>query len=143
MRTQQKTVMHKPARGISPETNPASTLGLGLEAQNLEKINLLFNHPICGILLWETELTQTIKWLCNITHWCCSVAKSCTILSDHMDCSMSDLPLFHYLLEFAQAYVHWINGTIQPSHPLPPSSPFVFNLSQHQGIFHIFWHFYY
>ena len=37
--------MHKPGREISPETNPASTLGLGFEAQNLEKINLLFNSP--------------------------------------------------------------------------------------------------
>ena len=37
--------MHKPGREISPETNPASTLGLGFEAQNLEKINLLFKLP--------------------------------------------------------------------------------------------------
>ena len=29
----------------------------------------------------------------------------------------------------------WISDAIQPSHPLPPSSPFALNLSQHQGLF--------
>ena len=30
--------------------------------------------------------------------------------------------------------LNWYNA-VQPSHPLPPSSPFAFNLSQHQGLF--------
>ena len=38
------------------------------------------------------------------------------------------------LLEFAQVHVLWINDSIQPSHPLPPSS-FAFYLSQHQCLF--------
>ena len=33
------------------------------------------------------------------------------------------------LLEFAQVPVHWICDTIQPRHPLSPSSPSAFNLS--------------
>ena len=41
-----------------------------------------------------------------------------------------DVP--HHLMEFAQIYVHCINDDIQPSHPLSPSSPSTFNLSQHQ-----------
>ena len=41
-----------------------------------------------------------------------------------------------YLLELAQAHVHGVSDAFQPSHPLPPSYPFVFNLSQHQGLFH-------
>ena len=41
-----------------------------------------------------------------------------------------------YLLEFAQAHVHGVSDAFQPSHPLPPSYPFVFNLSQHQRLFH-------
>ena len=45
------------------------------------------------------------------------------------------LPVPHYLLKFSQAQVHWISDAIQPSHPLPPSSPFAFNLSHHQGLF--------
>ena len=47
-----------------------------------------------------------------------------------MDCSTPGFPVLHYLPEFAQAHVHWVGDTIQPSHPLPPS--FAFNLTQHQ-----------
>ena len=39
------------------------------------------------------------------------------------------------LPEFAQIHVHWVSDAIQSSHPLPPSSPFAFNLSQHQSWF--------
>ena len=52
-----------------------------------------------------------------------------------MDCSTPDLPVFHYLLEFAQVHVHCISDAIQPSHPLMPSSPSALDLSQHQGLF--------
>ena len=36
-------------------------------------------------------------------------------------------------MEFTQVHVHWMDDAIQPSHPLLPSSPFAFNLSQHQS----------
>ena len=39
------------------------------------------------------------------------------------------------LLEFTQTHVHWIGDTIQLSHPLSSSSPPIFNISQHQGLF--------
>ena len=32
-----------------------------------------------------------------------------------MDCSMPDFPVLHYLPEFAQTHVHWVDGAIQPS----------------------------
>ena len=51
-----------------------------------------------------------------------------------MNCSMPGLPVHHQLLEFIQTHVHWASDAIQPSHPLPSSSPFAFNLSQHQGL---------
>ena len=51
-----------------------------------------------------------------------------------MNSSRSGFPVLHCLLEFAQTHVHCVNDTIQPSHPLSRSS-FVFNLSQHQGLF--------
>ena len=41
----------------------------------------------------------------------------------------------HHLLKFAQVHVHWIGDAIQLSHPLLPSSPSAFNLSQHRGLF--------
>ena len=44
-------------------------------------------------------------------------------------------PVLHYLSEFAQIHVHWVDDVFQPYHPLLPSSPFAFDLSQHQGLF--------
>ena len=66
---------------------------------------------------------------------CCSVAKSCPTLCDPVDCSTLGLPVNHQLLELAQTHVHWAGKGIQPSHPLLPSSPPAFSLSQHQGLF--------
>ena len=43
--------------------------------------------------------------------------------------------VLHYLPEFAQTHVHWVDDVIQPSHPLSPLSPPALNLSQHQGLF--------
>ena len=58
-------------------------------------------------------------------------------------CSTLGFPVLQYLLEFAQVHVHWVGDAIQPSHHLPPSSPFVFNVSQHQRFWpsalHIRW----
>ena len=51
-----------------------------------------------------------------------SVAQSCPILCDPMDCSMPGLPVHHHLPEFTQTHIHWVGDAIQPSHPL--SSPF-------------------
>ena len=42
----------------------------------------------------------------------------------------------HQLAELAQTHVHCVGDTIQPSHPLSSPSPPIFNLSQHQGLFH-------
>ena len=64
-----------------------------------------------------------------------SVAQLWPTLCNPMDSSMPGLPDPHYLLELAQVHVHWLHDVIQPSHPLLASSPFVFSLSQHQGLF--------
>ena len=48
---------------------------------------------------------------------------------------MPGFPVHHQLLEFTQTHVHWVGNAIQPSHPLSPPSPPIFNLSQHQGLF--------
>ena len=63
---------------------------------------------------------------------CCSVTRSCLILSYPMDCSMPGFPVHHCFPEFAQTHVHWVNDAIQPSHPLSSPSPPVLNLSQHR-----------
>ena len=61
--------------------------------------------------------------------------QSCPSLCDPMDCSRPGATVLHYLPELAQTQVHWVSGTIQPSHPLLPPSPPVLNLSQHQSLF--------
>ena len=50
-----------------------------------------------------------------------------------MDCSRPGIPVLHYLLDFAQIHMHWVDDAIQPSHPLPPLSPHALNLSQYQS----------
>ena len=64
-----------------------------------------------------------------------SVAQSCPILCNPMNCSTPGLPVHHQLPESTQTYVHWVGDVIQPSHPLSSPSPPAFNLSQHQGLF--------
>ena len=73
---------------------------------------------------------------CTVYMSCCSVVQSWLTIWDPMDCSMPGLPVLHYLPEFAQTHVHWVNDAIQPSHLLSPPSP-ALNLSQHQGLFQL------
>ena len=54
-----------------------------------------------------------------------------------MDCDMSGFPVSHYIPEFAQTHVHWVNDAIQPSHPQTPHLHWLtyfdsFTLSQSQ-----------
>ena len=52
---------------------------------------------------------------------CCSVAQLCLTPRNAMDCSMPDFPVLHYLLEFAQTRVHWVDDAINHlilCHPL-------------------------
>ena len=67
-------------------------------------------------------------------HHCCSVAKLCLTLCDHVNCSRPGSPVLHYLPEFAQIHIHWVGDAIQPSHPLSSPSPPALNLSHHQGL---------
>ena len=63
------------------------------------------------------------------------VVHSCLTLCNPMDCSTPGFPVLHYLLEFVQTHVHWVNDTIQASHPLFSPSPPALSLSQHQSLF--------
>ena len=63
--------------------------------------------------------------------FCFSVAQSCPILCNLVDCSTPGFPVLHHLLELAQTHVHWVSDVIQPFHPLSTTSPPAFNLSQH------------
>ena len=52
-----------------------------------------------------------------------SVAQSCPALCDPKDCSMPGFSVHHQLLELTQSHVHWVDDSIQPSHPLSSPSP--------------------
>ena len=71
----------------------------------------------------------------NYVCCCCSVAESSQTLCNPMDCSTPGFPVSHYLLEFAQTHVHWVDDAMQSSHPLLLPSPPALNLSQHHGLF--------
>ena len=52
-----------------------------------------------------------------------------------MKCSTPGFPVHHQFPEFAQTHAHQVGDIIQPYCPLSSSSPHVYNLSQHQGLF--------
>ena len=56
-------------------------------------------------------------------------------LCNLMDYSTPGSSALHNLLEFAPIHVDRVSDATWPSHPLSSSSPFAFNLSQHQGLF--------
>ena len=54
---------------------------------------------------------------------CSSVTQLCPTRCDPRHCSMPGFTVLHYLPEFAQTHVHWVDDAIQPSHPLSSPSP--------------------
>ena len=93
-------------------------------------------------LIWKSPVYES-KPSC-----CCTVTKSCLTLCNPMDSSMP-VHVLHVLHGGCQAP---LSSTVSQSllkfmsfesvmlsnhlsHPLPPPSPFAFNLSQHQGLF--------
>ena len=87
-------------------------------------------HSVGKAKLTESQLKGSV-----LTFYCCSVAKLCPALCNPAKCPMLGFPVLHYLLQFAQIHVHWVNDAIQTAHSLLPPSPPAFNLSQNQGLF--------
>ena len=98
---------------------------------NSAKVNIGV-HVSFQIMIFLCICVQ--EWVYRIMLFC-SVAKLYPTLCNPRDCNTSDFPVLHYLLEFAQTHVHWVDDAIQPSHPLLPPSPSALSLSQHQGLF--------
>ena len=67
-------------------------------------------------------ITQVGKYTNSGFGFCCSVADSCLSILNPMGCSTPGPLAPHHLLEFAKVHVHGISDTMQPSHPLSPSS---------------------
>ena len=67
------------------------------------------------------------------------VVQSCPTVWDPMDYSTPGFPVLHYVPEFVQTHVHWVNDAIQSSHLLSRTSLPALNLSQNQGHFLLSW----
>ena len=78
---------------------------------------------------WKSSIFQVLKHSVQFH----SVAQSCPILCDPMNCCTPGLPVHHQLPEFTQTHVHQVSDAIQPSHPLSSPSPPAPNPSQHQS----------
>ena len=62
-------------------------------------------------------LSSQVRFCCCY----CSVTNSSLTLCDLMDCSMPGSSVHHYVPEFAQVHVHWVDDAIQPlSHLICP-----------------------
>ena len=97
---------------------------------------LLYVVVYCQVIFYHMDMPKFVN---PITWWqwflffyfyfcCCSVAKPCLT----MVWSMSGISIPHHLPEFAQFHDQWISDTIQPSHPLSPSSYYYFNGQPHE-----------
>jgi len=93
--------------------------------QSLVHIRSKFQHSHPKIIMSSLGFYKLNDLQHSGLCWC-SVTKSYPTLHDPVDCSTPGFLVPHYLLEFAQVHVHCISDTIQPSHPLSPSSPSIF-----------------
>ena len=93
--------------------------------------SFLFLLVLCPFLVHLVVLfindTLCVHFL-NYQLCCSSVTKS---LGPH-GLQHARPSVLHYLPEFAQIHALWVSDAIQPSNLLLSSSPFAFNISQHQ-----------
>ena len=79
----------------------------------------LYFYYYCISSTSDHEALYPGGWGCLLqSHSVSSVAQSCLILCDPMDCSTPGLPVYHQLPEPTQTHVHRVSDAIQPSHPL-------------------------
>ena len=83
------------------------------------------------LIIWSVCNIESIIYIRELLLFSRSFVSDCY----PKDRSTPGFPVLHYLLKLAYTHVRWVCDAIQPSHPLSFSSPFAFNLSQHQGLF--------
>ena len=108
--------------------NKCSTFGI------LLFYTLLYFHETFNNFFKKFHIFKLLKsgYLWMLLLFSCSVMSNSLWLHGLQRLGFSDL---YHLPEFAQTHVHWVYDTIQPFHPLLPSSPPDFNLSQHLDLF--------
>ena len=75
-------------------------------------LSILFHWSICPPLfkVLVNDLWKQFMHCCSVVSYCW---QACVL-------QQTRLPVLHYLQEFAQSHVHWVDDAIQPSHPLLP-----------------------
>ena len=124
---------------VQPELQEASLLALGYIRGTWNAECPLF--PLSSVInmhyidLWVHE--QVVAWGCFMFGGRGGIVQllSRPTPCNTRDCSSPGSPVLHCLLKFDQIHVHWVSDAIPPSRPLMPSSPFAFNLFQHQDLF--------
>ena len=93
--------------------------------ESISVINYIYSNVITWLtaLLRECKFHMSSNFVLCAHCCCCSVAQLCLTFCDPMDHSTPGFPVLHYLPEFAQTHVHWLDDATQPSHHLSPSSP--------------------
>ena len=86
--------------------------------------------PCDGVRMWG--LWEVIRVFSSVTQWC-------PTLCNPRNHSTPGFPVFHCLLEFVQAHIHWVSDAIQPPHLLSSPSPPAFNLFPASGCFPMSW----
>ena len=100
----------------------------GLHSMGLQRTghNCVIKHDHCTNTYGGLHSLNTHRD--PLTFCCCSVTQLCLTLCNPVDCSSLGFSVLHYLQEFTQTHVHWVDDAIQPSHPLSSPSP-ALNLS--------------
>ena len=101
-------------------------------SQLSKRSNLGENNTLL-LLLCFLNYVWKLKWKVSVQF--SSVAQSCPILCNAMNCSTPGLPVHHQLPELTQMHVHRVGDVIQPSQPQSSPFPPVPNPSQHQSLF--------
>ena len=83
-------------------------------------------------LWWQLAMFQDSRTMLGLLSSVQSHNVSDSLRPHGLQCTR--FPVHHQLMEFTQTHVHWISGSIQPSHPLRSPSPPTFNLAKHQGL---------
>ena len=111
--------------GGTPPVSPLLSTHCQLLLSVVGKINNNIIKPMTFFCLRKLNAVHRPKQMCFYSREfiCCCSALLMSKFCDPMNCSTPGLSVPQQLPEFAQVHVHCINNTIQPSHPLSPSSP--------------------
>ena len=108
-----------------------------LVENGFEDPSLHTNFRLVATCLWKCHLSFEAQFpQCKMS--CSSVVKPCPTLCGPIDCSTSGFSVLHYLPEFAETHVPWVNDAIQTSPLLLPPSPHALDFPQHQRFFFFF-----